>query len=125
MATGDDDNDGATGNEVDDEGDGATGYDNDDDDNNGDNALPLRCHCQRPALPSCAAAALRRQHCTPPLRCSCQRLALPVLRCSTLHCRRCAARRQQIDNNNKDNNHLHSRPTQMLRPPPLFLEQSK
>ena len=52
MATGDDVNDvdgnSATGNEVDDDGDGATGDDNDDD-NNGDDALPLRCHCQRPA----------------------------------------------------------------------------
>jgi hypothetical protein len=52
MATGDDvndvDGDSATGNEVDDDGDGATGNDNDDD-NNGNDALPLRCHCQRPA----------------------------------------------------------------------------
>ena len=74
--------------------------------------------CSRIALPSCAAAALRGHHCAPPLRCSCQRLALPPLRCSALHCRRCAARRQQINNNNKDNHHLRSQPTQMLRPPP-------
>ena len=71
MAMGDDDNDdddgdGATGDEVDDDGDGATG-DNNDDGNNGNDALSLRCHCQRPALPSCTAAALRRQHSAPPL----------------------------------------------------------
>jgi hypothetical protein len=85
IATGDDDNDvngdNATGNGVDDDGDGATGDDNDDD-NNGNDALPLRCHCQRPALPSCAAAALQRQHSAPPLRCSCHAAAANALRCA-------------------------------------------
>jgi hypothetical protein len=86
MATGDNDNDNdvdgdsATGNEVGDDGDGATGDDNDDD-KNGDDGLPLRCYCQCPALQSCAAAALRRQHSAPPLRCSCHAAAANALRC--------------------------------------------
>jgi hypothetical protein len=66
--------------------------------------------CQRIALPSCAAAALGGHHCARPLRCSCQCLELPPLRCPSTTDRY---------------NHLRSRPTQMLRPPPLVVEQSK
>ena len=103
-------------------------------------ALPLSCKVTT-ALRRCAAAVMLPlpMHFAAELRfrcparsplCSSTVLQLPTpcaasLRCSALHCHQCTACRRQIDNNNKDNNHLRSQPTQMLCPPPPFLEQSK